>query len=241
MDHGKLRERIHAPYTLSVVNAAARLALVGFNGASSFTESDIGRVVRQVSDESLWRLINHNPVTWHQDNTVTTLPAFGTTAGTICEGNDSRLSRTLSAKELLSAPVTSTAIVSTEVFRTTITSVAGDCYDIRLGTTSTTATTVTNNRRVQIGYRTASNVFTSLGQYLVNSASGGAIRDMMLQCVGVNGAGTSNYLFWGATGASVPIAFTAPSDLILQLNAWVDTSGDTSTINSFKILKASRA
>ena len=66
MNHKDLRRHIHPPYTKTVDNAAERLALVGFEEA--FADSDIGRVVRQADDESLWRLVSVSPVTWHQDN-----------------------------------------------------------------------------------------------------------------------------------------------------------------------------
>lgn len=72
---------------------------------------------------------------------------------------------------------------------------------------------------------------------MVNSASGGRLNDMVLQCVSVNGDGTSNYKFWGAPGASLPISFTAPSALTVQFNAWVDVSGDSSTIDSITVLQ----
>ena len=276
MDHGKLRERIHAPYTLSVVNAAARMALVGFNGASSFAESDVGRVVRQVSDESLWRLINHNPVTWHQDNgggSTPTAPAphaashktggtdaltasdigaepaigtkgsafnknFGSTAGTVCQGNDPRLSSTRAGQEWLSAPVASSSTTAgNEVFRKVLHEmVVGEV--LRFGvTTSSAYATATNARRTQFGYRSALDVFVSLGQYVVNSASGGRLNDMVLQCVSVNGDGTSNYKFWGAPGVNLPISFTASSALTVQFNAWVDVGGDLSIIDSITVMQ----
>ena len=66
MNHKDLRRDIHPPYTKTVANAAERLALTGFD--SAFEACDIGRVVRQADDESLWRLISVSPVTWHQDN-----------------------------------------------------------------------------------------------------------------------------------------------------------------------------
>ena len=114
--------------------------------------------------------------------------------------------------------------------------VAGEV--LRFGvTTSSTYATATNSRRTQIGYRSALGVFVSLGQYVVNSASGGRLNDMVLQCVSVNGDGTSNYKFWGAPGANVPISFTAPSALTVQFNAWVDVSGDLSTIDSITVLQ----
>ena len=187
--------------------------------------------------------------------------AFGSTAGSVCEGNDPRLSdaRTPVAHtrpwtsadldrkfrdglELLSAAVTSTSTTpSTEVFRTTLPALAaGDVLRFVMATTSTAAT-ATSPRRTQVGYRTALDVFWSLGQYVVNSASGGSIRVMSLQCVSVNGDGTANYLFWGQDGANVPISFTAPANLVFQVNAWPDVAGDTSGVNSLLVQKYSRA
>ena len=274
MNHKDLRRDIHPPYTKTVANAAERLALTGFD--SAFEACDIGRVVRQADDESLWRLISVSPVTWHQDNgggstTTATLehadshktggsdaltpsdigaePAigvkgsafnknFGTTSSTVCQGNDPRLSSTKVGQEWLSAPVASSSTTAgNEVFRKVLHEmVAGEV--LRFGvTTSSTYLTATNSRRTQFGYRSALDVFASLGQYVVNSASGGRLNDMVLQCVSVNGDGTSNYKFWGAPGASVPISFTAPSALTVQFNAWVDVSGDLSTIDSITVLQ----
>ena len=181
---------------------------------------------------------------------------FGVAAGTACEGNDARLSDARAALpwasksadekwrlglELLPAPVTSTATVAgTEVFRTTLPERAsGDVLRFTLATTSTAAN-VANARRVQVGYRDASNMFRSLGQYVVNSASGGSLRGLMLQYVANHGNGTTDYLFWGQDGANIPIQFTGPSALVLQLNAWVDVSGDTSTVNSLLAFLFSR-
>lgn len=87
--------------------------------------------------------------------------------------------------ELLPAAVTSTSPTpSTEVFRTTLPALAaGDVLRFMMATTSTAATAA-NARRVQVGYRKApADTFASLGQYVVNSASGGSIRGMSLQCV----------------------------------------------------------
>ena len=182
--------------------------------------------------------------------------SFGVTAGTVCEGDDARLSDARAALpwasksadekwrlgvELLSAPVTSTATVAaTEVFRTTLPTLgSGDVLRFMLATTST-ASNVTNARRVQVGYRDAGDSFHSLGQYVVNSASRGSLRGCVLQCVANHGDGTSDYLFWGQDGANVPILFTGPSALVLQLNAWVDVPGDTSTINSLLAFLFSR-
>ena len=274
MNHKDLRRDIHPPYTKTVANAAERLALTGFD--SAFEACDIGRVVRQADDESLWRLISVSPVTWHQDNgggSTPTAPAqhaashktggtdaltasdigaepaigakgsafnknFGSTAGTVCQGNDARLSSTRVGQEWLSAPVASSSTtVGNEVFRKVLHEmVAGEV--LRFGVlTSSAYATATNPRRTQLGYRSTLDVFVSLGQYVVNSASGGRLNDMVLQCVSVNGDGTSNYKFWGAPGVSVPISFTAPSALTVQFNAWVDVSGDLSTIDSITVLQ----
>lgn len=330
MNHKDLRRDIHPPYTKTVANAAERLALTGFD--SAFEACDIGRVVRQADDESLWRLVSVSPVTWHQDNgggSGSTVPAqhaashklggsdvlsasdigaepvigvkgtafnknfgtsagtvcqgndarlssapaqhaashktggtdaltasdigaepaigakgsafnknFGTAPGTVCQGNDPRLSSAGSGREWLSAPVASSSTtVGNEVFRKVLHEmVAGEV--LRFGvTTSSAYATATNSRRTQIGYRSALDVFVSLGQYVVNSASSGRLNDMVLQCVSVNGDGTSNYKFWGAPGVNVPISFTAPSALTVQFNAWVDVSGDLSTIDSITVLQ----
>ena len=274
MNHKDLRRDIHPPYTKTVANAAERLALTGFD--SAFEACDIGRVVRQADDESLWRLVSVSPVTWHQDNgggSGSTVPAqhaashktggtdaltasdigaepaigakgsafnknFGTAPGTVCQGNDPRLSSTKTGQEWLSAPVVSSSTTAgNEVFRKVLHEmVAGEV--LRFGvTTSSAYATATNSRRTQFGYRSALGVFASLGQYVVNSASGGRLNDMVLQCVSVNGDGTSNYKFWGAPGANVPISFTAPSALTVQFNAWVDVSGDLSTIDSITVLQ----
>ena len=274
MNHKDLRRDIHPPYTKTVANTAERLALTGFD--SAFEACDIGRVVRQADDESLWRLVSVNPVTWHQDNgggSGSTVPAqhaashklggsdvlsasdigaepaigakgsafnknFGSTAGTVCQGNDARLSSTRAGQEWLSAPVASSSTtVGNEVFRKVLHEmVAGEV--LRFGvSTSSTYLTATNSRRTQFGYRSALDVFVSLGQYVVNSASGGRLNDMVLQCVSVNGDGTSNYKFWGTPGANVPISFTAPSALTVQFNAWVDVDGNLSTIDSITVLQ----
>lgn len=278
MNHKDLRKHIHPPYTHSVADAAALAALTGFEDAP-FSACDVGRVVRQASDESLWRLISVSPVTWKQDNgggSGSSIPAphaashlpggsdeleftpamlgaepvigtkktafncdFGTTAGTVCAGNDARLVAAKVGQELLSAPVSSSATTSTEVFRKTLTMVAGEVLHF-LVTTTSTAAVVTNSRRIQVGYRGLDGLFASLGQYVVNSASSGSMRQMALQCVSVNGDGTSTYRFWGAVGATVPITFTASSSLILQFNAWVDVGGDSSTINSIVMFQALR-
>lgn len=188
--------------------------------------------------------------------------SFGVAAGTACEGDDARLSdaRTPTAHthpwasadldrkmrdglELLPAAVTSTSTTpSTEVFRTTLPALAaGDVLRFMMATTSTAAT-ATNPRRTQVGYRKApADTFASLGQYVVNSASGGSIRGMSLQCVSVNGDGTANYKFWGQDGANVPIAFTGPANLVFQVNAWPDVGGDSSTVDSLLVKKYSRA
>ena len=274
MNHKDLRRDIHPPYTKTVANAAERLALTGFD--SAFEACDIGRVVRQANDESLWRLVSVSPVTWHQDNgggSGSTVPAqhaashklggsdvlsasdigaepvigvkgtafnknFGTSAGTVCQGNDARLSSARAGQEWLAAPVVSSSIVvGTEVFRKVLHEmVAGEVLRIGILTSSTYGT-ATNPRRTQFGYRTAADVFASLGQYVVNSASGGRFNDMMLQCVSVNGDGTSKYKFWGAPGVTIPIQFTGPSALIVQCNAWVDTLGDTSSIDSITVMQ----
>lgn len=273
MNHKDLRKHIHPPYTKTVANAAERLALVGFEDA--FAECDLGRVVRQADDESLWRLVSVSPVTWHQDNgggSASTTPPhaashraggsdvltasdigaepvieskgsafnknFGTTSGTVCQGNDPRLSSVRAGQELLAAPIASAStIASNEVYRKTLHEmVAGELLRITMGTSSTYVV-ATNPRRTQIGYRNTSGVFISLGQYVVNSASAGRFNDMMLQCVAVNGDGTSNYKFWGAPGAGVVIAFTGPSALTLQFNAWVDVGGDLSAIDSITIMQ----
>ena len=274
MNHKDLRRDIHPPYTKTVANTAERLALTGFD--SAFEACDIGRVVRQADDESLWRLISVSPVTWHKDNGGGSTPTasaqhaashktggtdaltasdigaepaigakgsafnknFGSTAGTVCQGNDARLSSTRAGQEWLSAPVASSSTpVGNEVFRKVLHEmVAGEV--LRFGvSTSSTYLTATNSRRTQFGYRSALDVFVSLGQYVVNSASGGRLNDMVLQCVSVNGDGTSNYKFWGAPGANVPISFTAPSALTVQFNAWVGEGGDLSTIDSITVLQ----
>lgn len=186
---------------------------------------------------------------------------FGTAAGTVCQGNDSRLSdartpvahtHTVSSitdlssaisskcRELLSAPIVSTSTTpSAEAFRTTLTLAARDVVRIIAFTTST-YTTATTNRRFQVGYRTAAGVFASLGQYTVASAAAAAVRPGTLQCVSVNGDGTSNYIYWGVDGQTSAISFTAPSALIFQWNLWVDAGGDTSTLNSLLVTFFSR-
>ena len=273
MNHKDLRKHIHPPYTRTVANAAERLALVGFEDA--FAECDLGRVVRQADDESLWRLISVSPITWHQDNgggSASTTPLhaashrtggsdvltasdigaepvivskgsafnknFGTTSGTVCQGNDPRLSSARAGQELLAAPVASSSIIAgNEVFRKTLHEmVSGEILRFAMGLSSTYIT-ASDPRRVQVGYRTVSDVFASLGQYVANSATSGRFVDMILQCVSVNGDGTSNYKFWGVQGAIVPISFVAPSTLTLQFNAWVDTGNCTSTIDTVTMMQ----
>jgi len=100
---------IHIPYQWSYANAAAR------TGATGFGSNDLGKFARQTDDNSIWMLTATTP-TWvqvngtgsgGQTNTVTGQngvtntgdnvdavlePSYGSSANTVCEGNDSRLS-----------------------------------------------------------------------------------------------------------------------------------------------------
>jgi len=51
---------MHKPYNWEYANAAAR------TGAAGLTAEDVGKIARQLDDNSLWMLINHSPVTWVQ-------------------------------------------------------------------------------------------------------------------------------------------------------------------------------
>ena len=88
---------IHIIHSWDVADAAARLAL-------SVASTDVGKVARQLSDNTFWILTDHTGPTWveitgaggggGQTNTVDAdlAPTYGAVASTVCEGNDARLS-----------------------------------------------------------------------------------------------------------------------------------------------------
>lgn len=49
--------QMHTPYNWSFANTAARYAVVA-------TSADVGKFARQTSDDTIWMLTNHSPVTW---------------------------------------------------------------------------------------------------------------------------------------------------------------------------------
>lgn len=49
---------IHIPYNWEYANAIARLAATGF------TAAQVGKLARQLDNNSIWILINHSPITW---------------------------------------------------------------------------------------------------------------------------------------------------------------------------------
>lgn len=49
---------IHIPYQWTYADAAAR------TGATGLLAGDVGRLARQLDDNSIWMLTNHSPVTW---------------------------------------------------------------------------------------------------------------------------------------------------------------------------------
>lgn len=59
---------IHIPYNWSYADAAARLAATGFIVA------DVGKLARQVSDNTLWMLTDESPITWAQVGGLTDSP-----------------------------------------------------------------------------------------------------------------------------------------------------------------------
>ena len=67
MNHKRIKDDVHRGYSAEVANAAALAALTGFGG-SPFTADDIGRTVRQIDNEAIWRLTGVSPAVWHQDN-----------------------------------------------------------------------------------------------------------------------------------------------------------------------------
>lgn len=52
--------QMHVPYNWQYANAAARTGAVGFVAA------DVGKLARQLDDNSIWQLTNHSPITWAQ-------------------------------------------------------------------------------------------------------------------------------------------------------------------------------
>lgn len=72
---------VHSVIWKEFNDAASRISEAGLSAA------DIGKLAWQKSDDTFWVLKNHVGPAW----SATGAP-FGTTAGTTCEGNDSRLS-----------------------------------------------------------------------------------------------------------------------------------------------------
>jgi hypothetical protein len=52
--------QMHVPYNWQYANAAAR------TGATGFVAADVGKLARQLDDNSIWQLTNHSPITWAQ-------------------------------------------------------------------------------------------------------------------------------------------------------------------------------
>lgn len=50
--------QIHVPYAWEYATSVDR------TGATGFAASDVGKLARQLSDNTLWMLTNHSPVTW---------------------------------------------------------------------------------------------------------------------------------------------------------------------------------
>lgn len=50
--------QIHVPYAWEYATSVAR------EGATGLTSDDVGKLSRQLSDNTLWMLTNHSPVTW---------------------------------------------------------------------------------------------------------------------------------------------------------------------------------
>ena len=103
---------IHIPYQWSYADSTARGAATGF------VASDVGKLARQLDNNSLWMLSNHSPITWRSiaeggtpaahasthnvggGDTLAidaasgtgSLRTLGTSATSACAGNDARLS-----------------------------------------------------------------------------------------------------------------------------------------------------
>ena len=67
---------VHVPYSWSYADAAARIAATGF------VTTDVGKLARQLDDNSLWMLTDDSPVTWTPINTGRTLIQSQTPTGT---------------------------------------------------------------------------------------------------------------------------------------------------------------
>ena len=95
---------VHRVYNWGFTDSTAREA---FTGYTSPVAGDIGKVAVQYSDNTLWLLTNHSPLAWKAAGSSV---SFGTSTGTACEGNDSRLSNSRAPTAHASSHISGDAI-----------------------------------------------------------------------------------------------------------------------------------
>ena len=72
-------KEVHAPYSFEYADAAARLAATGF------IINHVGKLARQISDNTSWILTNYSPIVWHRFDASG--PASGIKSGKLIPGN----------------------------------------------------------------------------------------------------------------------------------------------------------
>ena len=71
----------HVPYNFTYADAAAREA------ATDVTAADLGKLARQLDDDTLWMLVDESPVTWTQVGGVGISGSIGVEEGNASEGS----------------------------------------------------------------------------------------------------------------------------------------------------------
>jgi len=79
------KEDAHIIYRWEYTNESERLAATGFR------PEDVGVLARQLTPNSLWMLVNHDPPTWEDMTTLNGSLQLGTTSGTAFRGDYGQL------------------------------------------------------------------------------------------------------------------------------------------------------